>query len=120
MLPLVLSEGVSVDLLQVTFELMLQRVNQQDVTGLLVQQLGGPRDRRQEGHETGHTAVLKVLHQEFVDVDSRKEKCRKHRKKIKVMVRQGVPFFTYENPNLEITFSITSRNESFNNFDIKL
>lgn len=64
-LPLVLSEGVSVNLLQVTLELVLQRVDQQDMIGLLIQQLGGPRHRRQEGHQAGHAGVVKVLHQEF-------------------------------------------------------
>lgn len=62
--PLVLLEGVSVNLLQVTSELVLQRVEQQDVVGLLVQQLGGPGHRRQEGHQAEHTAVVKVLHEE--------------------------------------------------------
>lgn len=76
MLPLVLSEGVSVNLLQVTLELVLQRVDQQDVTGLLIQQLGGPRDRREEGHQTGHTAIMKVLRQ-GEDGDLRKGACRK-------------------------------------------
>lgn len=59
--PLVLLEGVSVNLLQVASELVLQRVEQQDVVRLLVQQLGGPGHRRQEGHQAGHTAVVEVL-----------------------------------------------------------
>lgn len=62
--PLVLLEGVSVNVLQVTSELVLQRVEQQNVVGLLVQQLSGPGHRRQEGHQAGHAAVVKVLHQE--------------------------------------------------------
>lgn len=62
--PLVLLEGVSVNVLQVTSELVLQRVEQQDVVGLLVQQLSSPGHRRQEGHQAGHAAVVKVLRQE--------------------------------------------------------
>ena len=64
--PFVLPEGVPVDLQQVSPELVLQRVDQQHLSGLLVQQLGGPRDRRQDGHEAGQTAVLEVLQ---VDAD---------------------------------------------------
>lgn len=59
--PLVLLEGVSVNVLQVTSKLVLQRVQQQHVVRLSVQQLGGPGHRRQEGHQAGHTAVVKVL-----------------------------------------------------------
>lgn len=59
--PLVLLEGVPVNLLQVTSELLFQGVEQQEVVGLLVQQLGGPRHRRQEGHKAGHADIVKVL-----------------------------------------------------------
>lgn len=114
MLPLVLSEGVSVNLLQVPLELVLQRVHQQDVAGLPVQQLGGPRDGRQEGHQAGYTSVLEVLHRGFRQKE--REKCRKRlmcrRNKIKVITQ---PQF-----GIHITFSITSGNKSFNNFDTKL
>lgn len=61
MSPLVLAESVSVHLLQVAFELLLQWVDQQDLTGLFIQQLGGARDWRQEWHQAGQTTVLEVL-----------------------------------------------------------
>lgn len=64
-LPLVLSEGVSVDLLQIALEFVLQWVDQQDMTGFLIQQLSSPRDWCQEGHQTGDTTVLNVLNYRF-------------------------------------------------------
>lgn len=61
-IPLVLLKSVSINLLQVAFEFVLQWVDQQNVTGLLIQQLGGPRDRRQDRHQAGHAAIVKLLH----------------------------------------------------------
>lgn len=60
-IPLVLLKSVPMNLLQVAFEFVLQWVDQQNVTGLLIQQLGGPRDRRQDRHQTGQAAIVKLL-----------------------------------------------------------
>lgn len=97
MLPLVLLEGVFMNLLHVTFKLMLEWVNQQNVTGLLIQQLGGPRDWCQEGHQTGHTTVLKVLHHEF---------------------RCG--FTEREKTKAVITYAKTGSSHEFSNYQIKI
>lgn len=60
-LPFVLSKSVPVDLLQVLFEFMLQRVDEQDVSRLFIHQLRGTRDWSQEGQETEYSTVMEVL-----------------------------------------------------------
>lgn len=59
--PLVLMKSVSVNLLQVAFEFQLQWVDQQNMIGLLIQQLGGPRDRCQDRHQAGHATIVELL-----------------------------------------------------------
>ena len=57
----VLAEGVSVDLLEMAFELLLQAVDKESVLRLFVHQLCGPRDRRQHGHQSRQTTVQDIL-----------------------------------------------------------
>lgn len=62
LVPLVLAEGVSVDLVQIVPQLMFQSVHQYGVFGILIQ-LCCPWDGRQEGHQARHATVLKLLYQ---------------------------------------------------------